>query len=170
MALFGILALDLATNTGWAYERQDAGPVMGSVNFKQPEGAHPGDLFLAFRQWFIPFCQLVRPERVVYEAPWLDVGTGQAATLEFLVGLAAQVLADTAALGLPVAKASSNTVRRVFCGNSRAKKPDVMAECQRRGWKPKTHDEGDAAALLTYAVHMYAPARYCFLEPRMTRS
>jgi hypothetical protein len=169
MALFGILALDLATKTGWALERDGQPPLMDYEDFSQSPGAHPGDVFVDFRQWFIPFCQKHKPARIIYEAPWLDSGKSAAATMEFLIQITGIVVADAAAFKLPISKASTNSVRSFFVGNQHAKKPVVMAECVRRGWKPPNFDASDAAALLAYGVHLYAPDRYHVLDPRIRR-
>lgn len=58
-----ILALDLATQTGYAHSH---GP-SGSVNFDLIRGESPGMRFLKFRKWLVEFLKEYETTLVVYE-------------------------------------------------------------------------------------------------------
>ena len=156
---FGLLALDLATKLGWAVERAEAPPLLGSVTLAK--GPHPGTRMADYVDWLSGFIKVNRPERILYEAPFYTVGAeGNARTLETLVTMAGVTDLLAYRFSLPVSKLASNSARKHFCGTGRAKKEDVMAECRRRGWTPENFDESDAACLLDAGIAMYFAARY----------
>lgn len=157
---FGIVSFDLALNVGWAVEQKvGERPLYGSESFHgtRKDIGYRGCLYV---DWLYPFLLQHKPERVIYEAPFMTAQMGNSATLEILIGLAVFTDLICCRLDIPVSKASSSTARKFFCGDGRAKKPEVLAECRRRGWEPDDHDQADALCLLDYAVGLYKPNRY----------
>ena len=77
-----------------------------------------------------------------------------------LIGFAVTVEMLCCRWSVDVSQAPSNSVRKAFCGSGRAKKPEVWAECLRRGWKPQDDNAADALALMDYAVLLYYPRDY----------
>ena len=94
---------------------------------------------------------------------------GNAKTMLALIGYANTVDMLCYRAGIIVVKAASQSARKSFLGTARPKHPDgtkkdikaeVLAECKRRGWDPRDHNEGDALCLLDHAHLLYFPDLY----------
>lgn len=90
-----ILALDLASRTGWAVgEPSDARPASGSLRFATP-GASLGAIYAACRQWLSDFVAADPEIRlIVFEAPMAPqymAGFATAHIIRILIGLCAVV-------------------------------------------------------------------------------
>lgn len=160
-----VLALDLATTTGWAIATPQAvaawpvcllgakGPIdgvtYGSVNFS---GGGRGLLFLGFSRWLD---QLIEREGIgsaAIEAP-VQARTMQAMRIAGgLAGLSEMVCAFRGVKSVDVAP---TTVKKHFSGIGNAKKPLMMAICDARGWLPQDNNAGDALAVLDWAIHSF---------------
>jgi len=181
---YPILALDIATMTGWALKASREAPAKyGSV--RVGKGAELGPFLAGALDWFERAFAAWRPKWVVYEAPQLSATTN-IQTLRKLYSLAA--LADVAAVrvaerekipGLIVREEYHSRVRRHFLGDGRPARPiprgpkaereadrreyrarlksAVIAECRRRGWFPDDDNAADALALLAYAADLLDP-------------
>ncbi len=152
-----LLALDIATTTGFAVDRpagsNTPGPMTGTFTcrgggFRQGAAGH------SFGNWLHKVIAHFNVEALVFEAPLLGgsaiVMNKQTARL--LIGLA--FVAETCAYGrkIPVFEANVQTVRRHFVGHGRPKNPKqaVMERCRILGWEFRNHDEADAAAVWAY--------------------
>jgi hypothetical protein len=167
MEKFGLLALDLATRTGFALERRDGQPpLLGSALMSG--GMHPGRKGADYIDWLGSFIKVNRPERIIYEAPFMSADVkdkdgrpiGNAKTLEWLVGIAFVTDILAYRFSVPVSKLATQSARRLFTGSGRSDKDVVMAECRRRGWNPQDKDAADAACLLDAGISLYFPKRY----------
>ena len=144
-----ILALDLATRTGWAILTDGGRIHSGTTSFalRKHEGA--GQLYMKFRNLLL-FLKQANPSlsRIVYErvsgptrsSP--QIYCGLLAMLE-VFGEQHQISYD----GIYVM-----TVKKAFCGSGRATKEDVIAQCRLMGFKPEDDNEADAIALLHIAT------------------
>lgn len=161
----GILALDIATQLGFALERPGQTPIHGSVNLRSVS-SHPGAVYCVLADWLFPLMDLHEPERIIFESPLMIMPEregrmgGNPKTLRRLITMPGIVEMLTCRLDIPVVEAASQTARKFFCGTGRADKDQVMAECVRRGLEPRDNNAGDALALMFYAVNLYAPQRY----------
>lgn len=163
----GVLALDIATMTGWAAATAEAvaawplvpmawrgqpfaGISTGRMSFSGPSLGHKLDAALT---GFESLIMTHRPGTVMFEAP-MTPAKRSAATARLLLCLAG--MAELAAFrhGVAVYEESVQTVRSHFCGKGmgHAGKDPVVAECERRGWPTGSSDICDALALLDHSI------------------
>lgn len=155
----GVLALDIATVTGWAFGKPEAKPVFGNVRFIKPGGTRAA-AYRAFRTWLDAMPH--NPELIVYESPAVPVvmsGKTNIDTIRFLVGLA-EHLEEWAHGKVELREASVGQVRAHFIGSnmkSAIAKPRTVETCIHRGWPVETSDEADACALWDYQISWLRP-------------
>jgi Holliday junction resolvasome RuvABC endonuclease subunit len=158
----GILSLDLASSTGWAYSFPGDEPQYGSCRFAPP-GCEVGRFAMLGADWLDAQLAVHRPRIVVYEAPILVGAKTTPETVEKLMGLVFRLKELCYRRDIPVGKKyDSSTVCKWFTGRGRygdraEKKAAVMRACVALGWKPDDDDAGDALALLCYATSILAP-------------
>lgn len=162
----GILALDLATRTGWAAANAEAianwprgGPV---VSERGPvHGAASGHLVLGnklgqkLHNLDNLICALAVDHDVgiiVFEAPFMR---GASTRALFAMAGVAELAAHR--LGILVREANNLTVKKHFTGYGTAKKHQMADAAKDLGFSPKSHDEADAIAVLDYAIACLAP-------------
>jgi hypothetical protein len=151
-----VLALDLATVSGWAYGKPEGMPMFGHERFAKP-GQSRARTYRNFRLWLDVFCSARPPRIIVFEtpiAPLLMGGKTNLDTIRLLVGLA-EHLEEWAEDKFELREASIAQVRSHFIGRnlqSKIAKPLVLSRCRERGWNAETTDESDALALWDYQV------------------
>lgn len=174
-----ILALDLATKLGFALG--DRSGVILSGSRRLPKTAEDlGRFGRAYRDWLTIGLNRHKPELVVYEQPMLRGGSTNMNTLRKLYGLAFMtetICGDTkAGFDIPVQEVNNGDWIKHFLGagnvprDSDARKKAVFRICGIRGWKVEDYDEGDALAILDYAIACQSPeaalaATPLFAEP-----
>lgn len=161
----GILALDLATQTGWAFDDPARQldmpmPIYGSARMGDRH-ADVDDKALALFHWIHRKIEELRPQYLIFEAPLLT-RTDNVDLVQLLFGLA-QVAAIVAKMhDVTPYKVIGITAIRIFTGvgkfegktrdeRSRAKKRAVIEACRRHGWDPPDHNAADALAVLYFA-------------------
>lgn len=151
-----ILALDLATATGWCAGVPDnPNPDFGHFVIP-PTGDDVGAFGLKFAEWFKAHIERLKPELIIFEAPILPKQC-QPMTARKLMGLAFMVEMMARHRNIRCREGRASTVKKYFAGSGRAQKADTMAMCRRYGWQVKTYDEADACALWAYAVCCFSP-------------
>lgn len=156
-----ILALDLATRTGfatWDGTRRES----GFVDFVTKRGESPGMRFVRFSRWIDEMVRVVigpdGPEGIVfYEQPFV-MRSGAAA--EISLGFATRVQEACAAHGVEHQPIGGSTLKKWTTGKGNAKKPAMIAAVNERFGPPFVSDdnEADAIALLEYARAELVPA------------
>lgn len=154
------LALDVATNTGWAWGSADAPPKFGSIRFGSPGASHPAILEAAMT-WVGSFCHVNRVDALAIEAP-LNPGFARSNinTVRLLMGLASVMEATAYKFGVwKIEEARVQAVRKHFLGQGnipggQAKKL-VMKKCRELGLMPRNDNEGDALALFYWATKQH---------------
>lgn len=150
-----ILALDLATRTGFAFGRVDGVPRTGSIRFGS-DAAATGRRYRLYREWLSDLCNTVSPDVVCIEKPMppsFAPGKTNLATLRLLIGLVEhteELLYDS---GIDVREASVSDIRHHFIGaNPRGPegKRLVMMKCRALGWNVEDDNCSDAAACWDY--------------------
>jgi hypothetical protein len=178
----GILALDVATTTGWAYGMPGDRPAFGHFRSGKPRDA-TGEVLAQFRVWLDRCCAKSQPRMVVFEAPYVPrfapkkvrTKTGQVISttpssstpidiyvvrrLFAMCGLVEMIAHER---GLPCREEQSNVICRHFTGNGswggrENKKAATQKMCAVYGWPDVSEDEADALALWVYAEAVLFP-------------
>lgn len=159
-----ILALDIATQTGWAYGVPGEVPRAGTIRFASP-GSSCGAAGCGMMRWFADFLRVNPVDRLYFEAPFDPRHMGNKtnmATARLLLGLAFHIEALATAKGIPVIRETDVAdVRKHFLGkNPRGDegKPQVQRQCRTLGWKFDSPDAADALAVWSYACALVAPS------------
>lgn len=153
-----VLALDLATQTGWALLA--AGVVTsGSQSFHRYKGSqsrpaeHVGQPYLNFQRWLRERIQTDKPDLIAYEEPMGHMKN--AAATNILHGFRALVMLNSAYHGVRVQGYPQPTVKKFATGKGNAKKPEMVA------WAVRTAgactDENEADALAVLHLHLANP-------------
>lgn len=143
-----ILALDLATQTGWAYE--SCGLVTsGSEGFKLKKTDGPGIRFLKFRSWLRDQFEIVKPEKVVYEEV-MRWSSGAAA--KCYCGLLAILQTECESRGISYKGVHVGTIKKAATGKGNATKEQMIQAAKNAGYAPKDDNEADALHLLRLSI------------------
>ena len=153
-----ILALDLATRSGWAAGAAGARPVAGSVTL--PRGGGPGQLGAvnaALADALRDLLTLHKPETVIFEAPAMHMAGRSPHTARLLIYLAGVVELMAYRWEVRCFEAQVQTVRSKLgirkAETDRDWKQAVIRWCVKQGHDPRDDNQADALALLAYA-HM----------------
>ncbi len=144
-----ILALDMATRTGWA--SNVFGRRSGVIEFALKRGESPGMRFLRCRVWLNEMWKLFEGqlELIVYEQAHHRGGAATACC----VGLVTEVQAFAAEHNIELMPVHTATLKKWATGNGRANKADMIQEAEARGWNPQDDNEADAQLLLEYGLN-----------------
>ena len=159
-----VLALDLATKTGWAIGApNDKAPRFGSLRFAR-EGHSMAAHFAGCAQWLKDITTVERPRLIVFEAPLAPsfmTGHTNTDTVRWLMGLTAIVEATLYGKGFDVREATVSNVRNFFLGTNRIRSADAKLATKRRcvelGWNVGDDNAGDACALWLYQCALLDP-------------
>src|SRR5579864_7006457 len=156
-----VLALDLASVSGWAVGEPGSKPLHGSIRFATKGASHEAIFANAFR-WMNGMLLAHAPKLVVWEAPMpTSFKTSNVNTTTLLYGLPA-VIGAAAYLrgGYDIRKANTSDVRNHFIGSNpkRAKaKGLVIRQCCAMGWNCSDDNEADALATWSYMCSLLDP-------------
>jgi len=141
-----ILALDMATKTGWAIS---GSPVVSGVQvFDVKRGESPGMRFLRFHAWLSEVVTLAGGVKViVFEQAH---HRGGAAT-QACVGMVTHALSFAAKHNIETMPVHSKTLKKWATGKGNAKKEDMVKAACTFGYSPADDNEADALLLLEYA-------------------
>ena len=156
-----VLALDLASVSGWAVGEPGNTPEHGSHRFAKPGASHEAIFANAFR-WMNAMLVDHAPTLVVWEAPMpTSFKTSNVNTTTLLYGLPAVIGAATYLRGgYDCRKADTSAVRNHFigCNPKRAKaKGMVIRQCCAMGWNCSDDNEADALATWSYMCSLIDP-------------
>lgn len=155
-----ILALDLASSTGYAYS-DDIGSISdsGSVKFK----GTPGEKFNALYAWLEDQILTHRPSVIVFEKPHFR---GSAATM-LCVGFAAVVQMLATSYNIQLIGVSSRTVKS-FATNNRDADKEAMTSAAREatGKDLNTKEDNDQAD----AIHIARWGAWALQNPEVLES
>jgi hypothetical protein len=152
-----ILALDLATITGWALRSVDGHINSGTVSFRPSRYDGGGIRYLRFRGWLDSLVENSGGIGVVhYEEIRRHISTDSA---HVYGGLLATLTSwceqrSIAYQGVPV-----GTIKRFIAGKGNADKEAVVAAVRGRGFKPADDNEADALAILLWAIETQGGVR-----------
>jgi hypothetical protein len=172
-----ILALDLATVTGWARGQIGEQPTFGSIRFGKGNDVNNAIFGRALR-WISETLQpQPRPDILILEAmlpPTVKVGKTSRDVRDRLAGLHGifRGVAYLRSVG-EIAEASVGDVRAHFIGIRTAKRVTAkhltMERCKRLGWQVQNDNEADAIALWSYACGLIDPQTALNVVPLFNR-
>ncbi len=149
-----ILALDLATKTGWAVVKNGRVIESGVQTFDKRRGESNGVLFLRARKWLAEFGHPGKPDLVAYEQAHFRGG----AATEICVGLQTRAQELAAEWGVESAPVPTSTLKKWATGVGRAEKPAMIAWAAKQiGHQPEDDNEADAIAVGLWAAEQFDP-------------
>ncbi|GJE13669.1 hypothetical protein [Methylobacterium longum] len=155
MALPKILALDLATKTGWAVGSPDSEPRYGTKVLPSTY-EDIGRFAAAYNEWLLDMITLESPALIVFEAPIL-AGQTTLTTARKLGGLAWHTEFVCNLRQVRCAEHHLQSVKKFFAGSGCADKTAMIEAARRHGWDPKDDNAADALGLWACTVHEKAP-------------
>jgi hypothetical protein len=170
-----VLALDLASISGWAVGEPGGEPVHGSHRFASKGASHEAIFANAFH-WTSGIVAEHKPTLVVWEAPLAGFKTGKTTNdvSTILFGLPAVVGAAVYISGIfDIRKADTRDVRLHFigCNPKRAQaKPMVVRQCHAMGFQVYDDNEADALAVWHYMCALLEPKLALAPTPLFGRS
>jgi len=167
----GIIALDLATKTGWAMATVNpAGKIQiqSGVESFAPKGhiEGAGMRYLRFSRWLDEMHRMVRFERLSFEE--VKQRAASVAAGHMYGGFMATLTAWCEANAVPYEGVGVGTIKKHLTDNGGASKEAMMAAIIAKGHSPKDDNEADALALLYYVLS-YATPRHPSVGPTSDR-
>ena len=145
-----LLALDLATITGWALRTGAGAIVSGTVSFRPSRYDGGGIRYLRFRAWLDSVANDAGGIGVIhYEEIRRHLGTDAA---HVFGGLLATLTAWCEQRGIAYQGVPVGTIKRFIAGKGNADKDAVIAAIRARGFAPADDNEADALAILLWAI------------------
>lgn len=159
-----VLALDLASVSGWAVGEPGMLLAHGSIRFASKGASHEA-IFANAYQWTADKIATYGPNLIVWEAPLstsFKRGSTTNDTTTLLFGLPAIVGCCAYQRGIyDIRKAETRAVRMHFIGQNPKRtiaKPMVMRQCRAQGWDITDDNEADALATWSYQCSILQPA------------
>jgi hypothetical protein len=158
-----VLALDVATVTGWARGKPGAQPTSGSIRFASA-GASKGAIYNGCLMWAIDFLTPPLPDLIVIEQPlsfMAKIGKTNADAVELLHVLPGIIRAVAYQRGIyDWRSARVDVVRHHFIGSNPKGdegKYQTVRKCRALCWDPKDDDAADALATWDYQCSLIDP-------------
>jgi hypothetical protein len=158
-----LLALDLATCTGFALGSTEQGVLEHGSHRILKTGEDVGLYLVTFRDWLLALVARTDPWTIYFEAPVL-LGRDKTSlnTLRKLYGLAGMTEVVAHDRGIDCREANTSNIVTHFCGKGSPRYGDerkkaTMAKCRERGWTITDDNDADALALLDYALAQIKP-------------
>jgi hypothetical protein len=173
-----ILALDIATTTGWARGRIGEVPMSGSVTFARKAGSSENAIFASALTWLSTFLEPAsRPDMLVIEAllpPTAMKDHTSRAVRDRLAGLHGIMRAVAHLRGIyRIDEAKVGDVRGHFIGHRACKrkiaKRETVAKCRALGWPCEDDNAADALAVWSYACGLIDPMTALKVSPLFLR-
>lgn len=140
-----VLALDIATNTGCAFDRAITPGVPICRSYCCPQGLL-GHRLKHFVVWLHKAATFIKPDVIAIEAP-LIAGSRNAQSTRLLVSLNGAAHYIAACVGARVIERHNGSIKKFWTQNGKADKAAMMQMCRTLGWQVDNHDEADACAL-----------------------
>jgi len=154
-----ILALDIATTTGWAFGSLGQKPFHGVI---RTQGGI-GEKLASFSNILEELIRSYDPDLIVIEQPLHSIPrAGSSKSLRLLLGLCAMAECVGHWHNIPVREVPMATWRKHFIGAGRAPKGEprdwckrqAMHRCEVLGWGEMSDDEAEACGILDYALSL----------------
>ncbi len=146
-----VLAVDIATKTGWA---TNINRTSGVQVFDVKRGESPGMRFLRCRGWLSEMLSLLGGIDVIaYEQAHHRGGAATACC----VGLVSTVQAFAAEHGIELMAVHTGELKRWATGKGNAGKPAMIEAARARGWHSVDDNGADAQLLLEFTQQQLLP-------------
>lgn len=161
-----LLALDLATTTGFALRRADGRIESGEVSFSLKKDEGQGRRYVKFRAWLLEVKQS-HPDlgELVYEQV-MGHGAHNVIAAHVYGGLLATLQAFGEHHQIAYRGIGVSTIKKRFAGAGNATKGDMIAQCRALGFRPAGDNEADAIALLHVALDRCPILTPCGASPK----
>jgi Holliday junction resolvasome RuvABC endonuclease subunit len=151
-----VLALDLATSTGWALRERNGVVTSGVQRFELGRGESPGMRWLRFRRWVREVIVLGRLSPGGLIACERPLAGRRGFTAGIAIELRTILQEEAAAQQLEVTDVAPATLKKHATGRGNAKKPDMQAAAAKR-WGTNAagelqEDQADALCVLGWAL------------------
>ena len=155
-----VLGVDLATNTGHAFDGESVCPPITGTYRLVSGGENRGLSLHEYSKWLWHLVGTAKIEFIAFEAPIFGGAPSHAEKLMLLIGLAAVTEMVAASRGIRSKAANMQTVRKHFVGTGRPQNPKkVVAErCRLLGWVCADDNQSDACAVWAWAKANYDPS------------
>lgn len=158
-----VLALDLATVTGWCYGAPGERPEFGFLRFGPP-GSSRAAIYREYRSWLNDWLiDRDPPKVVVFESaaiPMVMQGKTNANTIKLLIGMCEHT-EELCFSRVELREAMASQVRAHFIGTNRVQRADAkkrtIERCNALGIEVKNDNEADAVALWHYQIAHLRP-------------
>lgn len=158
----GIMALDLAAQTGFAFwPGPDGGKIThGSVRIA-PTGAGDPEFLGSYHSWLQDMITVLQPAAIGYEAPIFRVdGQSNAQTAFRLMSMAGITCGVGYVRGIQkIEKVHLQSAKKHLTGDGHAKKDKMVQYARIQGFDPEDHNAADAIAVLLYAKYHWFDAK-----------
>jgi crossover junction endodeoxyribonuclease RuvC len=158
-----VLALDLASVTGWAVGEPGATPEHGSIRFASKGASHEA-VFASAYDWMREKIDQYHPDLVVWESPMptsFNRGSTNTNTTTLLYGLPAVIGMTAYKSGIfDIRKATTRDVRMHFIGQNprgHVGKKLVIQQCRALGHAVTDDNQSDAIATWSYMCALIEP-------------
>ncbi len=139
-----ILALDLATKTGWAHIENGQLRSSGMIDFTKKRGEDNGILFLKFRKWLLEFLNNYNIDVIPYEQAHFRGG----AATELCVGMQTHCQSAAREMGCNLYPVHTGTLKLWATGHGNSPKSKVMKKAEQLANKSiKDDNESDAICI-----------------------
>jgi len=149
-----VLALDLGSRLGFAYDRPDGALVTGTALFAPIKGEHPAARYVRFIKWLRQVLDISRPDAVAWERIVRSQGFSGAAVAVYH-GFETLLLMECYARRLRELPVAVGTWKKVVVGHGRADKEAVIRAMRELGHLPADDNEADALAIREWALHTH---------------
>jgi len=144
-----ILAIDIGTRTGWALRTRDGGVRSGTESFSAGKHDGPGQRWLKFRAFLTETGRSAGELHAVY---YEDVKNHAGVLASHIYGGFLAHLQYWCEMNrIPCVPVGVGQIKKHWTGKGNAKKEEMVAEAERRGFKPVDDNNADALALLDLA-------------------
>jgi len=145
-----VLALDIASKTGWATS------VNGAIRFGMYEvkcaGEGEGLGFYGFEIWLATMIRENRPDLIAVEAAVPTMGVTNFQTQKVLLGLQAIAKLVGIKSGIELREVYASTARKTVTGNGAIKKPEVIKFLRAQGYRVAEDNAADSLVIYLHVL------------------
>lgn len=159
-----ILALDLATKTGWC-RGVPGQPVEVGTHVLPKTGSDIGTFLNAHQDWLDALLLTRDVSLVIYESPILRSGNTNISTLRKLYGLAGVTEMVCVDHKVRCVEVMIQKAKKALAGHARADKAQMMLAAERRNVAVEDDNQADAFGVFLTAIHEGWPEHASFYDP-----